>query len=67
MFIFCCKTLLLLLRWDTGKVRVRFGGMGRFKGGLRCKGRVNSVIVNVITYRFLKKIKYNVKACVCTQ
>ncbi len=52
MFIFCCKTLLLLLRWDTGKVRVRFGGMGRFKGGLRCKGRVNSVIVNVITYRF---------------
>ncbi len=23
--------------------------MGRFKGGLRCKGWVNSVIINVIT------------------
>ncbi len=32
-----------------GKVRERFGGMGRFKGGLRCKGLVNSVIINVIT------------------
>ncbi len=30
------------LRWDTGKVRDRFGSMGRFKGGLRCKGWVNS-------------------------
>ncbi len=30
------KTRLLLLRWDTvGKVRDRFGGMGRFKSGLR--------------------------------
>ncbi len=29
-----------------GKVRDRFG---RFKGGLRCKGLVNSVIINVIT------------------
>ncbi len=28
-----------------GKVRDRFGGMGRFKGGLRCKGWVNSVII----------------------
>ncbi len=27
-------------RWDMGKVRDRFGGMGRFKGGLRCKGWV---------------------------
>jgi len=26
-----CKTLLLPLRCDTGKVRVRCGGMGRFK------------------------------------
>ncbi len=25
------------------------GGMARFKGGLRCKGLVNSVIINVIT------------------
>ncbi len=37
VFILYCKTLLLLLRWDMGKVRDRFGGMGRFKGGLRCK------------------------------
>ncbi len=49
VFILYCKTLLLLLRWDTGKVRDRFGGIGRFKGGLRCKGWVNSVIINVIT------------------
>ncbi len=49
MVILYCKTLLLLLRCDTGKVRDRFGGMGRFKGGLRCKGWVNSVIINVIT------------------
>ncbi len=32
-----------------GKFRDRFGGMGRFKGGLRCKGWVNSVNINVIT------------------
>ncbi len=30
---------------DTGKVR---GGMGRFKGGLRSKGWVNSVIINIL-------------------
>ncbi len=31
--------------------------MGRFKGGLRCKGWVNSVIINVITefnYRYMQ-------------
>ncbi len=44
-----CKTLLLLLRWDAGNVRDRFGGLGRFKCGLRCKGWVNSVIINVIS------------------
>ncbi len=49
MFILYCKTNLLLLMWDTGKVRDRFGGMGWFKCGLRCKGWVNSVIINVIT------------------
>ncbi len=32
-----------------GMVRNRFGGLGRFKGGLRCKGWVNSVIINLIT------------------
>ncbi len=49
LFMLYCKTLLLLLRWDISKVRDRFGGMGRFKGGLRCKGWVNSVTINVIT------------------
>ncbi len=49
VFILYDKTLLLLLRWDTGKVRDRFGGMGRFKCGLSCKGLVNSVIICVIT------------------
>ncbi len=51
MFTLYCKTLFLLLRWDTGEVTGRFGGMGRFKGRLRCKGWVNSVIIiiNVIT------------------
>ncbi len=48
MFILYCKTLLLLLRWDIVKVRDRFGGVGRFKGKLRCKGWVNSLIINVI-------------------
>ncbi len=28
VFILYCKTLLLLLRWDMGKVRDRFGGLG---------------------------------------
>ncbi len=37
------------LRSDTGKVWDRFGGMGRFKGGLKCRGWVNRVIINVIT------------------
>ncbi len=47
MFIYYCKTLLLL---DTGKVINRFGGIGRFKCRLRCKAWVNSVIINVINY-----------------
>ncbi len=34
VFKLYCKTLLLLLRWDTGKVRDRFGGRRRFKVGL---------------------------------
>ncbi len=42
VFILYCKTLL---RWDMGKVRDRFGGMGRFRGGLMCKGWVNDVII----------------------
>ncbi len=75
VFILYCKTLLLILRWDTGKVRDRFGSMGRFKGGLRCKGWVKSVIINVsteINYRynyinvFFFKYKYNVNTCLYT-
>ncbi len=31
------------------KVRDRFGGMSRFKSGLRCKGWVNNVILNAVT------------------
>jgi len=34
------------LRCDMGKVRDRCGGMGRYQGGLRCKGRVNCVITH---------------------
>lgn len=41
VFILYFKTLLPLLKWDTGKVRDGFGGMGRFRGGLRYKGWVN--------------------------
>jgi len=37
-----CKTLVLLLGWDTGKFQDRFGCFGRFKDGLRDAGRVNS-------------------------
>ncbi len=37
VFVLCCKTLLLLLMWDTGTVRHWFGGVGRFKSGFRCK------------------------------
>ncbi len=38
-----------VLRWGMGKFRKRFGVMGRFKVRLRCKGWVNSEIINVIT------------------
>ncbi len=40
---------MLLLGWDMGTVRDMFGGVSRFKGGVRCKGWDNSVIINVIT------------------
>ncbi len=57
------------MRLGTG-----FGGVGRFKGGLRSKGWFNSVIINAIAeinYRcnymqvFLK-YKYNVKKMMYT-
>ncbi len=35
-----------------GKDGDRFGGMGRFKGGLRCKGWVNSVTI-IFTFTFM--------------
>jgi len=38
-----CKSLLVLLRWDTGEVRDRCGGMGRFKDRFKCKGWVSCV------------------------
>lgn len=45
-----CKTHVLQLRWDTGTVRHRFGGiMIRLKDRIWFKGRVNSVIIDVIT------------------
>ncbi len=57
--------------WDT--VRDGFGGLGRFKGRLRCKGWVNSVI-NVISENYYRcnymlvffLYKYNVKTCMYT-
>jgi len=49
VLILYCKSLLLPLRWDTGRVRDRCGGMGRFKCKLKCKGWVSCVITDVIT------------------
>ncbi len=49
MYLLCSYVLLntfAALRMGYG--RDRFGGMGRFKGRLRCKGWDNSVIINVI-------------------
>ncbi len=40
--------------------------MGRFKAGLRCKGWVNSVFINVITYRYFLKYKFNARTCIYT-
>jgi len=56
------------------KFRHRCGGMGRFQGWLRCKGRVNCVFTNVITsinytcnyMQVFSKYKYNVKTCMYT-
>ena len=41
--------VLIYCKRDMGKVRDRFSGMGRFTGGLWCKGRVNSVNIDAIT------------------
>ncbi len=52
------RTHLLLLRWDTVKVRDRFGTMIRFK----VWGRVNSVIADVKLIRNVITERYYVKA-----
>ncbi len=46
---YCIIKHLLLLRWDRGKARGRFGGMGKFRGGLMCNRWINSAIIKVIT------------------
>jgi len=66
-----CKTLLQLLMCHLGKVRDCCGGMGRFKGRLKCKGWVSCVITDVITlvtavHAGILKNKYNVKTCMYT-
>ncbi len=40
--------------------------MGRFEGGLRCTGWVNSVITQTIYRCYLKKYNYTVKTCMYT-
>ncbi len=47
VFILYFKTLLLLLRWDTGKVRDRVGCMSRVKD--ECMGQQFIAYVTVIT------------------
>jgi len=44
--ILCFKTLLLLLRWDMGKVRDWFGGMGSQQCNYKCN---HKLITDVIT------------------
>ncbi len=44
-----CKIHLKNTFLCTRILHVYIGGMGRFKGGLKCKEWVNSVIINVIT------------------
>lgn len=57
---------MLVLRWDTSKVRDMFGGMGRFNCWLRGKERVNSVIPDAIIWSFFLNIR-TMKQHVCTQ
>jgi len=54
IYLFIYFIFLLLLRWDTGKIRDRFGSMGRVKG------RGQHAIMDVITSRYFK---YNAKTC----
>lgn len=51
------KTLVLQLKWNTGKVRDKLGGTVRFKGGLR--GIIITEINQaVITCSYFLKYKY---------
>lgn len=54
MFMLYCKTLLLFLRWDTGKVWARLGGMVRFEDGFRGSDKVKSEITDMITKMYYK-------------
>ncbi len=59
---------------DSSTFRDRFGGISKFKGGLKCEAWVNSVLINLITennYRcnymqVFFKYKYNLKTCLYT-
>jgi len=57
-----------LVRWDTVKVRDRFSGMVRFKSGLKCNGRVNSVVIDVTKKTNYFFLEAQCKTCTeCTQ
>lgn len=52
------------------KVRARIDGLARFKGGLRCRGSVYSVVTDVtreINFRYNYKMLRAMKKHVCTQ
>lgn len=49
---------------DKGKVRERFGCMDRFKVGLRCKGMLSGVIIDVITCKCLNINMYEHNTCI---
>lgn len=46
---FCISKYLVLLRWDTGKVRGRFSGLCTF----------NNVVADEITSRYFQKCNYD--------
>ncbi len=56
-----CKSLLLLLRWNTVKVRDKFGCLFRIKSGLSYRVSSDYICFTACNYRrvFLK-YKYNI-------
>ncbi len=50
MYLLCSYCIAIHFCCYCGEIWVtdRFGSMVKFKGALRCKGWVNSVIINVI-------------------